>query len=112
MPLRIEGTLLVTAQSPRATTTLLRARIVWASFTSSWLLTAPSMTPTSVPSGYSCASTSGPNTMSAFFSTATMPSSMSRSDMWQPEQPSSQQVPILSLPLPSITGLPASWSGG
>jgi len=94
MPFRIEGTLLVTAQSPRATTTLLRARACWASFRSSWLLTAPSITATSTPSGHSRASTRGPNTMSAFRSTATRPSSTSRSDMWQPEQPSSQQVPI------------------
>ena len=36
-------------------------------------------------------------------STAMIPSSMSSSDMWQPEQPSSQQVPILTL---SITGPP------
>ena len=66
MPLRIEGTLPVTAQSPRATTTLLRARAVCASLRSSWLLTAPSMTATSTPSGHSWASTSGPKTMSAF----------------------------------------------
>ena len=106
MPLRNDGTLPVTAQSPSATTILLRARAVWASLRSSWLLTAPSITATSTPSGHSWASTSGPKTMSALRSTATIPSSMSSSDMWQPEQPSSQQVPIFSL---SITGPRASW---
>src|SRR5664279_3565493 len=106
MPLRIDGTLPVTAQSPSATTILLRSRAVSATSRSSWLLTAPSISATSTPSGHSCASTSGPNTMSAFSSTPTIPSSRSSSDIWQPEQPSSQHVPIFTL---SITG-PRVWN--
>ena len=102
MVLRIAGTFPVTAQSPSDTTIRLRRRMVWIFFRSSWLLMAPSTSVTSTPSGNSCASTSGPYTMSALRATTASASSMSSNDMWQPEHPSSQTVAslILLMPLP------------
>ena len=55
-------------------------------------LTAPSTSVMSTSSGNSLASTSGPNTSRPARQTAISRSSMSRNDIWQPEQPSSQMV--------------------
>ena len=68
-------------------------RIVWIFFRSSWLLTAPSTSVTSTSSGNSWASTSGPKTKSILpRQRQQCASSISSSDMWQPEQPSSHTV--------------------
>src|SRR5271157_1642085 len=94
---RIDGTLPVTAQSPSATTVVAWSRTLRAFARSSSLLTEPSTSAMSTCSGNCFRSTSGEYTKSACSSTVRMRSSMSRNDMWQPEQPSSQIVASVGL---------------
>src|SRR5664279_1247568 len=103
--LRIDGTLPVTAQSPSATNSLECSRAFFSFFKSSDVLTAPSTKVISTASGNSLISTSGEYTKSATSKMLISLSSMSRNDMWQPEQPSSQMVASFSL---LIAASPAS----
>src|SRR6266496_2189977 len=91
------GTLAVTAQSPNETRVLVRSRTSRILWRSSSLDTAPSTRQTSTFSGYSFTSMSGLYTMSASWAISRSRSSMSRNDMWQPEQPSSQTVAMRGL---------------
>src|ERR1035437_1316264 len=90
--LRMAGTLAVTAQSPKETSTLVRVR-TWRTISRlSSLQMAPSISHTSTCSGYSFTSMTGLKTISALPASSMRNSSRSRKDMWQPEQPPNQTV--------------------
>src|ERR1035438_2922178 len=94
---RMPGILEVTAQSPNDTSTLVCARTFLIFTKSSSFDTAPSTSVMSTSSGKSLRSTSGLYTRSIFWARSSSRSSMSRKDMWQPEQPSSHTVASVGL---------------
>jgi len=96
-PFRMAGTLPVTAQSPRAIRKPARRRRSRTLCQSSSLLTAPSTMARSMAGGSSLASTYGEATTSIREAISISRSSMSRNDMWQPEQPSSHMVARVGL---------------
>src|SRR6185369_6506187 len=96
------GTLAVTEQSPNETSTFERFRTNRILCKSSSLLTAPSTRAISTFSGKTLASTRGLYTRSASSAIESKRSSVSSSDMWHPEHPSSHTVARRSLLTPIL----------